>query len=128
MKHTNWLSVAEKMKNYRHDIDYQFQHWCDFAVRLEKMLSLDPAYLVYQNVRAEWDQKSTTINWRHQSVAEWMTSICRWTKIMTIDLLFYYLKFFWGVIVWIKSLNLLENKNKSEMSSNGNTFLWELKR
>ena len=57
-----------------------------------------------------------------------MTSVCRWTKIMAIDLLFYYLKCFLRVRALIKSLNLLENKNKSEMSSNSNPILWELKK
>ena len=26
-------SVAEKLKNYRDDIDNEFQHWCDVDVR-----------------------------------------------------------------------------------------------
>ena len=26
-------SDAEKLKNYRDDIDNEFQHWCDVAVR-----------------------------------------------------------------------------------------------
>ena len=26
-------SVAEKLKNYRDDIDNEFHHWCDVAVR-----------------------------------------------------------------------------------------------
>lgn len=54
--------VAEEIKNSRDGINNEFRYWYGFVVRKVKLLALNPACHIYQNVRADTEQILRTIN------------------------------------------------------------------